>query len=314
MLSFVAFPILFVISFVVFAFECRKVYFKYTKLKTFAVAPCLPVLGNLVDLLQCDNVQIFDFPRQLMAKYDINIYDEKLFCTWITGILFMYTDHPDTMQYVLNSEKTLQKAYVYGFLRNTNGLITSRPSIWKEHRKMLNPTLGPKIVNTFIPIFNEKNQKMINIMKQQIGNNIDMHAIAFKTALESIFQSSFDVNWSMQNKKGDDFRTLILDLMERVQLRVHTVWMKLELLYKLTEINRLDNLSYPVFHGLVEDALETKKIDLANKLANGIDEISIAKKSFSLNYLQKCLQLESEQKFGNKDICEEMQTILLAGK
>lgn len=247
----IAYSIIVAIGLIIFAIECRKVHLKHTKLKNYPIAPCLPVFGNFFDLLQCDNEQIFDFPRQLMAKYGVS-FDEKLICTWITGILFMYTDHPDTLQQVFNSDVTLKKGYPYDFIRNRNGLITAEPSIWKVHRKMLNPTLGPKIVNTFIPIFNEKISKMIKIMKKNIGNNIDLHPFAFKTAMESIFQAAFDVDWSMQNKKGDDFRTTILDMFDRVQLRVHTVWMKLELLYKLTDFNKLDNVAYKVFHRLVE--------------------------------------------------------------
>lgn len=246
-----AYLAIFAIGLIVLAIEFRKVYFKRTKLKNYPIVPCLPVFGNFFDLLQCDNVQIFNFPRELMAKYGMSP-DAKLICTWIAGILFMYTDHPDTLQQVLTSTITLQKGYPYDFIRNRNGLITSEPSIWKVHRKMLNPTLGPKIVNTFMPIFNEKTSKMIRIMRQQIGNNIDLHPFAFKTALESIFQAAFDVDWSMQNKKGDDFRTIILDMLERVQLRIHTVWMKLDPLYKLTNFNKLDNFAYRVFHRLVE--------------------------------------------------------------
>lgn len=266
-----------------------------------------------------------------MVKYGMRS-DLKLMCIWILNLLFMYTDHPDTLQHVLHSDVTLRKGYPYDFIRNRRGLITSAPSVWKMHRKMLNPTLGPKIVSTFIPIFNEKTSKMIKIMKQQIGNNVDLHSYAFKAALESVFQAAFDVDWSMQNKKGDDFRTIILDMLERVQLRAHTVWMKLDPLYKLTNFSKLDDFAYRVFHRLVEGkshvnefsnhcvdliflagALETKKIDLADKMSIGIDEIAMAKESYRMNYLQKCLQLESEGKFDDSDVCEEMQTILLGG-
>lgn len=312
MFSLIALAILFAVGILIFGFECRKMYLKNTKLKNFPVFPCLPVLGNLVDLLQCDGEQIFDFPRRLMAAYNIS-FDEKLAFTFIGPMIFMFTDHPDTLQHVLNSEKTLTKAYLYGFLRNTNSVFTSLPTIWREHRKMLNPTLSPKMVNSFIPIFNEKNAKMINLMERQITSNVNMHQFVFNTSLDSIFRSSFGVNWSMQNKIGDDFRVLILDMLERVQMRLHTVWMKFEILYKLTDFNRLDNLAYPIVYRLVENVIETKKFDLADKLANGIDEISIAKETHSMNFLQKCLQLESEQKFNRKDVYDEMQNILLTG-
>lgn len=254
MFTLIAYSIVFAIGLVIFALECRKVYWKYTKLKNYPIIPSLPVFGNFFDLLKCDNVQIFDFPRRLMIQNGLSL-DEKLVCVWITNILFVYTEHPDTLQHVLNSEKTLQKGFPYDFIRNRNGLLTAETPVWKMHRKMLNPTLGPKIVDTSIPIFNEKTSKMIKVMKQHIGNNIDIHTFAFKTSLESILQAAFDVDWSMQNKKGDDFRTVILDLLERVQLRVHTVWMKLELLYKLTDFNKLDNMAYRVFHRLVEGNL-----------------------------------------------------------
>lgn len=52
-------------------------------------------------------------------------------------------------------------------------------------------------------------------------------------------------------------------------------------------------------------------MDLAEKLANGEDELAEAKENFAQNYLQKCLQMEREQKWSDLNVCEELDTIFV---
>lgn len=310
MIAFISFSIIFVFCAVCLALEIWKFYINQTKLKNLIVCKAPPIVGNLIDLLECDAVQIIDFPNRMMEQYQL-ASDTKGVFGWIIHMLFMYTDHPDTYEIILNSDKALKKAYLYGFLRNSEGIFTSEPNKWKSHRRVLNSTLGPKMVKSFIPIFNEKYKKMVDLMDRQVDEPVDMHLIMFKSTIDVVFQSSFDVNWSMQNHCGEQLRDLIVNLFERVQLRVHSIWMKPDILYKRTNFNQLDDEAYPRFHRLVNSVLEVKKLDLAEKLVNGIDELAIVKETNSANFLQKCLLMEMENKFDDRDICEEMQTVLI---
>lgn len=310
MIGIILLTILFVTGVGSILFECWKLYINQTKLKTFVVLKALPILGNLVDLLKCDGMEIFELPKRLKIKYNVP-NDAKHLFTWMGPMLFMCTDHPDTYEVILNSDKAIKKAYVYGYLRNTRGILTSVPNVWKLHRRALNPTLGSKMVNTFLPIFNEKFQKMVDLMERQVDTQIDMHRNMFRSAVDSIFHASFDVAWPMQNDKSDELRNGMMEVFERVQLRSHTFWMFFDVIYKFTKFKKMDDQSYPVFHRLIESILEAKKVDLAEKFEHGYDEMAKARETNSFNYIQKCLQLRMENKFDDQDVYEEMQTIVI---
>lgn len=57
-------------------------------------------------------------------------------------------------------------------------------------------------------------------MERQLNGNVDMHRIMFKAAIDSIMSASFGINWSMQNKRGEDIHDMILAIMQGVQLRI----------------------------------------------------------------------------------------------
>lgn len=310
MLALIVSGISFIIGFVLIAFECWKFYLRHTKLKCYAVTRGLPVLGNLLDLLQCDDVKIYDFPNYMLEKYKVSP-DEKVMFTWMGHLLCMFTDRPESYEVLLNSDKTLKKGYMYYYLRNTNGIFTALPDTWKTHRKALNPTLGTKMVNTFLPIFNEKSKEMVDLMGKHLGKRIDMHSIMFLAAIDFIFCASFDVDWSLQNSKGMEIREKYIGIFERVQLRTHNIWIRPDFAYKFTNFNKLDNEVYPQLRRFLKSVLEAKKVDICEKAEHGIDELATAKEANSFNYLQKCLHLQSQAIFDETDVLEEMETILI---
>lgn len=311
MFVFILINLLYLFGVLLIAFECWKIFINRTKLKSFVLLDGAPLLGNLIDLWKCDNAEIFEFPNRMKLKNRVSDDTEQMFM-WMGPMLFMYTNHPISYSVIFNTDKALKKAYVYGFLRNRLGLFTSAPHIYKRHRRALNPTLGPKMVNTFLPIFNEKSMKMVNLLKQQVGNRIDAHRYMFRTSLDGIFSSSFGVDWPMQNAKGDEIRIGMMETLERVQLRAHNCWMFLDIMYKFTEFRKMDDEKYPIMRRLVTSVLEAKELDLMEKLEYGNDEMSIAKEENAFNFMQKCLQLELDGVFDRQEVYEEMETIILA--
>lgn len=179
------------------------------------------------------------------------------------------------------------------------------------HRKALNPTLGPKMICKFLPIFNEKSKKMVDLMERDIGKNFDMHRVMFKAAADSVFSTSFDIDWSMQNTYGDNFRDAVLAIFERVQLRAHSVLLKWDPVYKLTKHYAMDSNDYPKIKRITQSLVETKKNCLAEKLIQNCDELADAKEAHCSNYIQKCIQLELEKKFDNENTCDNVETLFL---
>lgn len=122
----------------VIAVECWKVYLNKTKLKSFHHEKGLPVFGKAIALIGKNN-------EEILRTFTV----DELTYTWVGPVLIFHVACPEDFQTILTSEKCLKKAFPYQFLYNRTGILTSEPRIWKEHRRALNPTLGPKMVSTF---------------------------------------------------------------------------------------------------------------------------------------------------------------------
>lgn len=103
------------------------------------------------------------------------------------------------------------------------------------------------MVSSFIPIFNEKSRKMVDLMERKLGGKIDMQRTMFKAAAETIMTASFGLNWPMQNKRGDDIHDLIIFILEGLQKRVQRVWLW-NPIYKFTQEYRRNIVKFHAFH------------------------------------------------------------------
>lgn len=298
--------VLFAVVIIILAIECWKEYLNYTKLKAFIHLRGLPVLGSLLKFMKCDNESVIDLPKILIGNRE-----GELFYTWMGPILYISVESPEMYQTILNSEKFLKKAYVYGFIRN-NGIFTAEPNIWKIHRRAIIPTFSLKVLNSFLPIFNEKSKRMVDLMERNIGKAVNMHRNMFKQSLDVTIKSAFGVNFPMQNEIGDEFCNKLIQIFECIQLRFHSVWMKWDFIFQFTDYCKAENLIYPQLHQKTNSFLLSKRAQLAEKLVDGDDELSDAKENNCMNFLQKCLQLEKEKTFDSINIRDEMETLLIA--
>lgn len=285
---------------VILLIECWKVYLNHTKLSAFHHVKALPVFGKAIDLIGKNNEEILrEFPSV-----------DNLTYAWVGPVLIFHISRPQDVQTIFTSDKCLKKAFPYRFLNNRMGILTAEPNIWKHHRRILNPTLGIKMVNSFMPIFNEKSRKMVDLMERRIDKNVDMQRIMFKQAADTIMSASFGLNWSLQNKRGDYIHDLILSIMQGCQLRIQRVWLW-NPIYEMTSEHKTNFANFLAFYRFNRSALEQKRMELAEKMEHGHDELATVKENNNQNYLQKCLQMELEERFTDEMVCDEMDTIFV---
>lgn len=90
---------------------------------------------------------------------------------WLGPRLYIFLCDPRRIQAVLYSQECLNRDDVYDFvnlLGDGGGLLTLKGDTWKTHRKWLNPCFSLKILQSYIPIFNEQSAIMMNNLRGKL--------------------------------------------------------------------------------------------------------------------------------------------------
>lgn len=237
--------------------------------------------------------------------------NELSYC-WVGPVLVFHIDRPEDVQAILTSDLCLKKAFPYKFLYTRSGLLTSHPNIWKNHRRTLNPRMGPKMVHSFFPIFNEKFKKMCDLMDQKLNTNIDVNAILFSASLDVGLSTSCGLNWPIQNSRSDEIHSILMDGMKTLQDRIKKCWLWWAPIFELSQLYKIQFENFAKIRQFRQNILEVKRMDLAVKLVHDVDELALAKGENRQNFLQKCLQMELEGKWTTQEVRDEMDTMLIA--
>lgn len=138
------------------------------------------------------------------------------FYTWFGRALVMVVDDPDDVHAVLTSNSCMEKGFVYKFFDMGASLLTA-PGIfiisfiiaaistytyannihlylflflvatWRSHRKMLNNAFNLKILQSFVPIFNEKVEYLIRNLNDRVNDDyFDITPMIHACTLEMI--------------------------------------------------------------------------------------------------------------------------------
>ncbi|KAG4079934.1 hypothetical protein HA402_006246 [Bradysia odoriphaga] len=195
--------------------------------------PCLPeipVVGSGLYFIGKNTTEIMDM--LCMVPY---IMDTP--CRfWLGPCLSLFLARPEDVQTVLLSPKCLDKLFVYRFMDDIKGLLTAPLHLWKPQRKLLNPTFNNKIMLSFIPIFNEKSQILVNVLGKKVGEkafDISKHFLA--CTLEMVCTTTIGCDLEFQNDKNVE----ILEIMENqsalVANRMIKFWLYPQFIYQLTD-------------------------------------------------------------------------------
>lgn len=90
---------------------------------------------------------------------------------WLGPRLYILLKDPKRIQSVLLSQECLNRDDVYEFINllgDGGGLMTMKGDTWKAHRKFLNPCFSLKILQSYMPIFNEQSAIMMENLEQKV--------------------------------------------------------------------------------------------------------------------------------------------------
>ncbi|XP_035776116.1 cytochrome P450 4c21-like isoform X2 [Anopheles albimanus] len=231
------------------------------------VEPMRPFFGNGLEFAQKNSYDIFQNVTHAFSQ------NKRIFKLCFGPIPVICPTHPDLIQKIMNDPATMDKPFVYNFMRVDKGLLTAEYDTWRVHRKALNPTFNTRILNSFIPIFTDCVAKMIANMREHAGGDgkpVNVLEFTSPCTLEMICRTS--LGGSVLEREGkQEFLEGLDCILHNVGLRMFNANLYPDFVYKYTRFYKKEMASRKICYAFTNKVIEEKKTEFEKKLRGMVD-------------------------------------------
>ncbi|CAH0776748.1 unnamed protein product [Bemisia tabaci] len=282
---------------------------------TFPGPTPLPIVGNAMEFLLSDPERIMSKLIELKGRF------QSPFRFWLGTKLCVVIAKPADLQIVLNSSKVLEKDDVYRFFRNTvgTGLFSAPVEKWKKTRKAVTPAFNAKLLEQFMPVFNERNIILIEKLKPHCGDGVefDIWPYISSLALDIICQTALGVKINTQDNENSDFATALMRASELDYLRIYKPWLHPDFIFDRVSYAKELREVYKTLHGLPKEVIQRRKkeFELNKKFIEENNQNMPEKGKQMRVFLDILLELNDQgiQEFTEKDMLDEVVTMMIGG-
>ncbi|KAJ9597387.1 hypothetical protein L9F63_011776 [Diploptera punctata] len=186
---------------ILYAFCYAKTRQKMVYSELIPGPPALPIFGNIL-LFGMDPRTYFNKGLAVFAEYGTTIR------VWFGPHLTIGLSDPKHIEVLLNSQKWINKAFVYNFLKPWlgSGLLTSTGQHWKKHRKILTSTFHFKILESYLEVFDKNVKILLNqLSKETDGTDFDIYPYINLYTLDNICETAMGVSVNAQIKSNSKY-------------------------------------------------------------------------------------------------------------
>ncbi|XP_045506409.1 cytochrome P450 4V2-like isoform X1 [Colias croceus] len=261
-----------------------------------------PILGHLNLLSGSRQVRwekIKSVTRYTIANGDVSVFYMGMFP------LYVITD-PDDCNTVLST--CMHKP---GFMKRVtnhllgDGLLFGPVSVWKEHRKIVNPTFNQFVLDSFMGIFNDQSRRLVQEWKERVDcGPFDQLNSLEKNTLETICWTTAGVDITGESAFNEDclkaFRGAITNICDRVK----QPWLLSDTLYDKSNLKRNEDYHVGITHELTDMVLRKRREEPS--------KYSFKSDTKFKPFLHRLLDFDNVL-LKEKDIKDEMNNIILTG-
>jgi hypothetical protein len=112
---------------------------------------------------------------------------------WFGTKLLVVVNTPETFKTIFNSALCLNKpGLLYDGFFSKNGLLSNNGIMQEKHRKILNNSMTPFMLNQLNPIFNEKIKACMSKMRVKVGaNQFNIGSLVAACTLETFLKGNY---------------------------------------------------------------------------------------------------------------------------
>nr|BAD81026.1 cytochrome P450 CYP4G25 [Antheraea yamamai] len=215
----------------------------------------LPIIGNALEFVGGSN----DIFNNIIAK-SLPFDDEAVVRLWIGPRLLVFIYDPRDVEVILSSHVHIDKADEYRFFKPWlgNGLLISTGQKWRSHRKLIAPTFHLNVLKSFIDLFNANSRAVVDKLKKESGT-FDCHDYMSECTVEILLETAMGVSKSTQDQSGFEYAMAVMKMCDILHLRHTKIWLRPDLLFKLTDYAKNQTRLLDVIHGLTKKVIKRKK-------------------------------------------------------
>ncbi|XP_050669484.1 cytochrome P450 4C1-like isoform X2 [Leptidea sinapis] len=190
-----------------------------------------------------------------------------------------------------------------------NGLLFGPVSVWKSHRKLLNPSFNQKVLDGFMNEFNEQSKVLVKELENAVGNTPKDHRSSFeRSALRTICATTVGVHINGNEIYSDKFLESFKDILTLLTKRFTSIHYFCNWIYERTKLKKEMDQLLKFTHDFTEKMLQVKRNEIANAPREEIKFLDSHYKPIIYHLLEnenKTLSLE--------EIKDEINVIILTG-
>nr|XP_042910442.1 cytochrome P450 4V2-like isoform X2 [Parasteatoda tepidariorum] len=247
---------------------------------------------------------------------------ERIFKASISMKTIVCFFKPETVEAVLSSNATLEKANEYALLQPWlgTGLLTSNGKKWSYRRKLLTPTFHFRILEDFVPVFSDQSNILVSrLRKLEKDSWTDVVPLITACTLDIICETAMGVRINVQSGGCKEYVQAIHKIGDIFLFRILRPWLLLDFIFKLTPSGRQFFKNVNVIHRFTRKVIREKKSEMIennhlvkewNVIANDSPSNTSRRKAFLELLLEHHIK---DPSFTEEDIREEVDTFMFEG-
>ena len=200
---------------------------------------------------------------------------ENIVKLWIGPRLVIFLLHPADIEIILSSHVHIDKAPEYRFFKPWlgDGLLISTGAKWRAHRKLIAPTFHLNVLKSFIDLFNANSRHVVKKLEKEIGKQFDCHDYMSEATVEMLLETAMGVSKKTQDQSGFDYAMAVMKMCEILHLRHAKIWLRPDLLFKLTSYGKAQEKLLSTIHGLTRKVIKQKKANFEKGIRGSTAEV-----------------------------------------
>ncbi|GFS53384.1 cytochrome P450 4c3 [Nephila pilipes] len=286
------------------------------------IAP-IPIAGNLLGMMKLYSKELLHNPgvyvlqgtlgnNTLFNKYGIQVF-------WLGIFPVVSVFKPEILERILSSTTSLDKSYEYSYLHKWlgQGLLTSTGAKWKSRRKLLTPCFHFRILEDFLPTFNENSLILVKKLRELRNQDyVDIMSLIVSCTLDIVCETVMGTRIGAQTGENSEYVEAIHNLGGVMIERIARPLLWPDILFNLSKSGRGFNRDLKVLHRFTDKVIQEKKTALLAQRSRGSEETEDVRFGGKKRQALMDLLLDQHvngQQLTEEDIREEVDTFMFEG-